>query len=260
MSFERYVEWLSRGRAHQAERRMIDALLCYRRALQEQPQGADAQFHIGEIAWHMGNPEDAVAAWRTTSAVSPSHVPSWHALADAFAARGDFDASRDALSRVLAARPNQSRARALQVLLDAMRDPDTVEDAALAHAAALRSWPLPLLAGVIASLLATPRPGHFEQAMPALLDAAQAASATRESEDALRRIAGALAASGEIDRARRFAERYGETCRALHRIGSSALRGQLDSNSRWSEDAPACKTGRLSPADTRRWNLGLRFR
>ncbi|MGE5104738.1 MAG: hypothetical protein ACM3NZ_08330, partial [Betaproteobacteria bacterium] len=64
MSFERYVEWLSRGRAHQSERRMIDALLCYRRALQEQPRGADAQFHIGEIAWHMGNPDDAVATWR----------------------------------------------------------------------------------------------------------------------------------------------------------------------------------------------------
>jgi tetratricopeptide (TPR) repeat protein len=223
MSFERYVEWLSRGRAHQSERRMIDALLCYRRALQEQPRGADAQFHIGEIAWHMGNPDDAVATWRTTSAASPSHVPSWHALADALAARGEFDASRDALARVLAARPNQPRARALQVLLDAMRDPDTVEEAALAHAATLRSWPLPLLAGVIARLLATPHPGRFEQAMPALLDAAQVASATRESEDALRRIALALAARGEADRARRFAERYGEACRALHRMSSPLL-------------------------------------
>ena len=64
MTLERYAQWLSRGRTHQTAGRAIDALLCYRRALREAPDGADAQFHAGEIAWHLGNHAEAIAAWR----------------------------------------------------------------------------------------------------------------------------------------------------------------------------------------------------
>ena len=85
MTFDRYAQWLARGRDHQAGLRMIDALLCYRRALREAPLGIDAQFHIGEIAWSMGNEADAIAAWRAASAQLPTHYASWHALADALA-------------------------------------------------------------------------------------------------------------------------------------------------------------------------------
>ena len=63
MTLERYSTWLAHGRAHQSEGRVIDALLCYRLALREAPEGIDARFHLGEIAWHLGNAADAIAAW-----------------------------------------------------------------------------------------------------------------------------------------------------------------------------------------------------
>src|SRR6185437_1230260 len=119
VTFDRYAQWLSRGRSHQAAGRAIDALLCYRHALRESPQGVEAQFHAGEIAWHMGNRAEAIAAWRRSSAASPRHLPSWHALADALAANGEFDASRDAVMHVLALSPDEPRAKKLRSLLDA---------------------------------------------------------------------------------------------------------------------------------------------
>src|SRR6478752_5741005 len=101
MTLERYVDWLGRGRAHQQEGRIIDALLCYRRALNEISAGVEARFHLGEIAWLFGNVADAIAAWQSAVATSPLHLPSWHALADAYAAQGDFVAASNAVRRVL---------------------------------------------------------------------------------------------------------------------------------------------------------------
>ena len=63
MTLERYADWLGRGRAHQQEGRIIDALLCYRRALHEVASGVEARFHLGEIAWQFGNGADAHAAF-----------------------------------------------------------------------------------------------------------------------------------------------------------------------------------------------------
>ena len=46
MTLDRYADWLARGRAHQKEGRVIDALLCYRRALHEVAAGVEARFHV----------------------------------------------------------------------------------------------------------------------------------------------------------------------------------------------------------------------
>ncbi|MEO9135549.1 MAG: tetratricopeptide repeat protein [Casimicrobiaceae bacterium] len=216
MTFDRYTEWLTRGRAHQAGHRMIDALLCYRRALREAPRGIDAQFHIGEIAWHMGNPADAIAAWRTTSTLSPAHLASWHALADACAATGELRASLDAVTHVLAMRPDEPRVNALRVLLAAATAQSS--DASLADAVRSgTSWPLLLLARVIEHALVTRHYRDLPQGLPALLDAARAAMVTRGNEDALRRIALALGNAGAAESGQMFADRYAEACRALHR-------------------------------------------
>lgn len=216
MTFDRYAEWLMRGRAHQSNRRMIDALLCYRRALREAPQGIDAQFHIGEIAWHLGNHADAIAAWRNASALSPGHLPTWHALADAFAASGDVEASRDAVTHVLVLRPDEPRANALAVLLAAATG--DASDVAVAQAVrSSTSWPLALLARVIEHALTFAPALAWPQARPALVDAAFDAAVTRGNEDALRRIARALGDAGAVDDAQRFADRYAKACRALHR-------------------------------------------
>jgi protein O-GlcNAc transferase len=216
MTFDRYAQWLTRGRAHQADRRIIDALLCYRRALREAPGGIDARYHIGQIAWRMGNQAEAIAAWRAASALSPTHIASWHALADASAATGDLDASLDAVTHVLAANPDEPRAKALRALLEAVGG--SASDASLADAVrSSTTWPLLLLARVIERLLVSARRDVSPQALPALLEAASAAAVTRGTEDAVRRIALALADAGERDSAQTFADRYAEACHALHR-------------------------------------------
>src|SRR6185437_2564367 len=194
---------------------MIDALLCYQRALREVPHGIDAQFHIGQIAWRMGNQAEAMAAWRAASALSPGHYASWHALADALAVVGDFDGSRVAVTHVLSVRPDDPRANALSLLLDAATG--EASDALLAGAVrASASWPLLLLARVVEHVLHSDN-GVASQALTALVEAASVAFVTRGNEDALRRIAVALADAGESDSAQVFADRYAEACRALYR-------------------------------------------
>ena len=215
MTLDRHAQWLERGRAHQAAGRLIDALLCYRRALREAPHGADAQFHIGEIAWRMGNRAEALAAWRAAVELAPSQVASWHALADALASTGDLGASVDAAKRVLDLRPDEPRAAALCVLLAAAAG--DAADAPLAHA--LRTgegWPLALLARIVECVFAAGWPAALPDAAPALLDAAAAALVVRGEEDALRRIALALATAGDAERARAFADAYARAARALH--------------------------------------------
>src|SRR4051794_33788500 len=113
MTLERYAGWLARGRAHQAEGRVIDAMLCYRRALREAANGIDARFYLGEIAWHLGSPAEAIAAWQAAIERSPNHVPSLHALADALAATEQFDPAVAAVGRVLALRRGDPARRRL---------------------------------------------------------------------------------------------------------------------------------------------------
>jgi len=212
VTFDRYAQWLSRGRSHQAAGRAIDALLCYRHALRESPQGVEAQFHAGEIAWHMGNRAEAIAAWRRSSAASPRHLPSWHALADALAANGEFDASRDAVMHVLALSPDEPRAKKLRSLLDAATG--VAGERSLERAVSRVSWPLPLLAAVVERRLGI---GDDGETLRALLDASLRAPVTRDDTDALRRVALALSAAGQPEGARRFSDRYASACRALQK-------------------------------------------
>ncbi|HET7607154.1 MAG TPA: tetratricopeptide repeat protein, partial [Gammaproteobacteria bacterium] len=202
------------GRAHQAEGRAIDALLCYRLALREAPDGIDARFHLGEIAWHLGNAGDAIAAWQGVAARSTGHLPSLHALADAYAATGQFDAATQAASRVLALAPKEPRASALAVLLRVARG-ESVDDETLVPAVQSNPrWPLALL--VAACVRALESAQHYAKALPLLLDASERAPTTHATEDALRVLALALHRAGDMTRASAFAERYAQSCRALH--------------------------------------------
>ncbi len=216
MSLERYGQWLARGRGHQVEGRAIDALLCYRRALREVAGGADARFHLGEIAWQMGNPTDAITQWQAAIAAAPQHVASLHALADACASVGRFDAALDAVDRVLALRPGDARAGALATLLRAGREPVAAEalESALASGT---TWPLGLLARIVDRAETAVDGGFPPRLREQLLDIALASQVTPASEDALRTIAFALAKHGDRDHALAFAQRYAESCTALHR-------------------------------------------
>ena len=212
MTFDRYAQWLSRGRSHQAAGRAIDALLCYRRALREAPQGVEAQFHAGEIAWHMGDRAEAIAAWRRSSATAPRHLPSWHALADALAANGEFDASRDALTHVLALAPDEPRAKKLRLLLDAATG--EAAERSLERVVSGVAWPLPLLAAVVERRLEA---GDDREALSWLLDASLRASVTRDNAESVRRLALALWAAKRSEDAQRFADHYASACRALQK-------------------------------------------
>jgi predicted O-linked N-acetylglucosamine transferase (SPINDLY family) len=217
VSFERYSEWLLRGCAHQAQQHLVDALVCYRRALREHPHGADAQFHIGEIAWQMGHPNDAIAAWRSACALAPGDVASGQALALALAAVGDFDAGFAAVTQALALRPDEPRLVALSRLLGAARGTDAGDDASLARAVATSgSWPVVLLAAAVERALAPGARAERSKALPALLDAASRATVSAATADAWRRLARALALSGDAEAARAFADRYADACLSPH--------------------------------------------
>lgn len=216
MTLERYADWLGRGRVHQKEGRVFDALLCYRRALRESPRAVDAQFHLGEIAWQLGQHADALVAWRAVTAVASRHLASWHALADGYAATGQLDAAREALQHVLHRRPDAPRANALSVMLAAAAG--EVSNAPLA--AAVRSsvvWPLPLLTAIIVRVLSGNAHRDLPDATDALFDAAAAAPVSAASADAPRLIAVAAADAGMDKRAAAFADRYAQSCRTLHR-------------------------------------------
>jgi protein O-GlcNAc transferase len=221
MSLDRYTEWLSRGRTHQSAGRVIDALPCYRRALREVPAGVDARFHLGEIAWHMRDQDNAIAAWRAACAISPAYRPAWHALAEALAATNDFAASLDAVNHVLALAPDEPRALALQRLLTAAEG--NVSDATLGHALGTVSWPLPLLAHVAAKLEAAGRLHGLGGTRMALANAALTAVVLRGAEDALRRIANAFARAGDLAAATACADYYADACRALYRASVPSL-------------------------------------
>ncbi|HET6801610.1 MAG TPA: tetratricopeptide repeat protein, partial [Casimicrobiaceae bacterium] len=213
MTFERYAGWLARGRSHQAEGRAIDALLCYRRALREAASGIDARFHLGEVAWSLGNYAEAIAAWQHASELSPQHVPSLHALADAFAATGQIDAALQAARRVLAVQPDEPRAKALACLAG-MANGESASDDRLASALqSSTNAPLPLLAAV--ALRALEHPAAFRRAVEVALDAAAVAPITRANADTLRLLALAAAKARLLERAQAFADRYAEACYAL---------------------------------------------
>jgi tetratricopeptide (TPR) repeat protein len=214
MTLERYAGWLARGRAHQAEGRVIDAMLCYRRALHEVSAGVDARFHLGEVAWHLGDPSEAIAAWRAAVGLSAAHLPSLHALADALAVTGQFDAALDAANRVLALKPHEPRATALAELAR-MATGEIVEDVALARAVQSNSqWPLALLAAVGVRVLEHRH--EYPLTMPIVLDAAGVAPVTIATENALRVLALAVANAGQRERADALADRYAQSCQALH--------------------------------------------
>ena len=105
-----YAEWVARGRAHQLERRPIDAMLCFRRALRADAQAAEPHFHLGEVLWQLGRLSEAIAAWREALRAAPIFLAPLQALAEALLATGDAAGAREAADRVLEVAPDNARA------------------------------------------------------------------------------------------------------------------------------------------------------
>jgi predicted O-linked N-acetylglucosamine transferase (SPINDLY family) len=106
-----YGEWLAHGRAHQRAGRLIDALVCYRRALNANAYAVQARYRMGEVLLGLGREEEARAVWRSALSLLPGHVPLQFSLAGAAWRAGDHGEAVELYRDVLAARPRHKGAR-----------------------------------------------------------------------------------------------------------------------------------------------------
>jgi len=106
-----YGQWLSRGREHHQAGRLIDALLCYRRALGANAYAVQARYRLGEILRELGRDDEARAVWRSGVMLQPGHVPLQLSLAGAARRAGAYDEAMEIYQDVLARRPEHKGAR-----------------------------------------------------------------------------------------------------------------------------------------------------
>src|SRR5439155_1227768 len=66
-----YAKWLARGHEHEQAGRPIDAMVCYRRAINSNKHSVEAQYRLGQLLRGLGRNKEARAAWRGGLALSP---------------------------------------------------------------------------------------------------------------------------------------------------------------------------------------------
>ena len=66
-----YAKWLARGHEHEQAGRPIDAMVCYRRAINSNKHSVEAQYRLGQLLRGLGRHKEARAAWRAGLALSP---------------------------------------------------------------------------------------------------------------------------------------------------------------------------------------------
>jgi predicted O-linked N-acetylglucosamine transferase (SPINDLY family) len=161
------AQWLERGRAHQAQGRAVDALLCYRRALRADARTPEAHYHLGEVLQQLGVPTDAIAAWTEAVRVAPTFLPAQLALAEAHLNQGDAAAARQAAQAVRELRPANTYVAALCSLAELLAAIDASDfDAAAASADEIRA-----MLDREPSLVAVPAfAGHLARALDRLPD------------------------------------------------------------------------------------------
>ncbi len=162
MSVQDAVEWVARGREHQQHGRIVDALLCYRRAARSEGSGAEASLYMGEAYWQLGMVGEAVAAWREAVRRAPTHLGARHALTESLMEAGDIVAAGESVRAALALDPDCRWARSYGALVELL-DPSTamvgdeVAEAWRRFAAALESdpalVPVATFAGSLAAVL-----------------------------------------------------------------------------------------------------------
>jgi len=69
-----YGQWLARGWEHQQAGRPIDAMVCYRRALNSNAYAVQARYRLGEVLRDLGRDDEAREAWRAGLSLQPEHV------------------------------------------------------------------------------------------------------------------------------------------------------------------------------------------
>jgi protein O-GlcNAc transferase len=181
-------EWLARGHNHQSQQRPVDAMLCFRRAVREDPRATKARLRLGEVLWQLGRQADAIAVWRDATQSAPTFPAVRRALAEALIATGDVAGARDAAESLLELRPGNARARviagvaalsitedlaAARVVADLVAEqPELLASTSIAESLARAVEQRPEFSGSVAildALLATPPDAARVAAMPATL-------------------------------------------------------------------------------------------
>jgi len=106
-----YGQWLARGWEHQQAGRPIDAMICYRRALNSNAYAVQARYRLGEVLRELGRDDEARDAWRAGLSLQPEHLRLRLSLAGAARRAGAHAEAIDTYRRVLAAHPQHGGAR-----------------------------------------------------------------------------------------------------------------------------------------------------
>jgi predicted O-linked N-acetylglucosamine transferase (SPINDLY family) len=106
-----YGQWLARGWEHQQAGRPIDAMVCYRRALNSNAYAVQARYRLGEVLRDLGRYDEAREAWRAGLSLQPEHVRLQLSLASAARRAGAHAEAIESYRRVLADHPEHGGAR-----------------------------------------------------------------------------------------------------------------------------------------------------
>ncbi|MEP7328122.1 MAG: tetratricopeptide repeat protein [Betaproteobacteria bacterium] len=151
------AEWVARGRAHQVQGRVADAIPCFRRAARAEPQSPIPYFHLGEAMWQLGLSADAVGAWHRAAQLDTTFVPARQALSEAALLHGDFAAALAIAREAATAAPDDPRAAAAAVAAAAAsHDPVALARSADMIAATPTLMQVPALANAYAVALSAP--------------------------------------------------------------------------------------------------------
>ena len=234
-----YGQWLARGREHHDAGRLIDALICYRRALNANPYAVQARLRLGEVLRSLGREEEARGVWRAALAVQPGHIMLLLRLAGADRRAGAYGEALERYREVIAGHPVHKAARlglVMTRLASGDEDAFTELEAVLPSAATDERWdelaavlearpPSPRRRAVLSKLAQmheadypprllaliaedTLAAGHRSQAAEALAHAERVATSIKDSET-LRRFA-RVASRLSLDAA--WSERYAAAC------------------------------------------------
>jgi protein O-GlcNAc transferase len=106
-----YGRWLARGRVHQEAGRPIDAMVCYRRALNSNTYAVQARYRLGEVLRELGRDDEAQAAWRAALSLQPGHLRLLLSLAGGARRAGAHTEAIEKYRQVLAIKPKHNGAR-----------------------------------------------------------------------------------------------------------------------------------------------------
>ncbi|HTR58099.1 MAG TPA: tetratricopeptide repeat protein [Casimicrobiaceae bacterium] len=234
-----YAKWLARGHEYERAGRPIDAMVCYRRAINSNQHSVEAQYRLGQLLRGLGRHKEAHAAWLAGLALSPEDERLLLVVAGTARRAGAHSEAIDAYQRILAGKPEHVGARVgLALSRVAQGDEAAYADlrTVLGNGAAYRRWDdlaftlaaaapsnarSAFLLGVAASRVSEFPPlllalaaeemiasGAYDQAAEVLARAELFAQTIYDPET-LRRLALAEASSGV---SKSWAERYAQRC------------------------------------------------